>query len=290
MVFPRVDDFIIARKEQCPEYKFRDYLVKTLHLERTDGDVWTYCGKTITVTPSAYLVSNQKAIMSLENIVIDRSRRAHDDDPVTEEERTAYRSAIGSLNYLTLWTRGDLQAAVSLAAQKTTRATVGDLKIVNVIIEEAHKTRDLQLTFRRASCEVAKATIVAWGDSAFANAERREKPMRSCRRPDRETGRGHQRDAVPALHPDGVALGHCEASFDRRWRPSRTLSPRLRRERSGSSRCSRRSSDLDAAPSTSARSKKATSLSLLEYRPTARISPRASARMRDRCRTRDFAS
>ena len=173
VVFPRVDDFIIARKEQCPEYKFRDYLVKTLHLERTDGDVWTYCGKTITVTPSAYLVSNQKAIMSLEDIAIDRSRRAHDDEPVIEEERTAYRSAIGSLNYLTLWTRGDLQAAVSLAAQMTTRAAVGDLKTVNKIIGEARKTRDLQLTFRRATCEVAKATIVAWGDSAFANSARK---------------------------------------------------------------------------------------------------------------------
>ena len=151
--------------------KVRDRLVKTLHLECKDGDVWTYCGKTITVTPLAYLVSNQKAIMSLEDIPLDWKRRSADDDPATEEERTAYRSAVGSLNYLTLWTRGDLQAAVSLAARRTTRATVSDLKIASKIIEEARKTRDLQLTFRRGVCEVAKTTTVAWGDSAFANAE-----------------------------------------------------------------------------------------------------------------------
>ena len=172
-VFTDVDDFIISRMEQCPGFdKVRDHLVKTLHLERKDGDVWTYCGKTIAVTPSAYLVSNQTRRPSCPSRTsIDRARRAHDDDPVTEEERTAYRSAIGSLSYLTLWTRGDLQAAVAPAAQKTTRTTVGDLRIVNKILEEAIKTRDLQLTFRRATCEVAKATIVAWGDSAFANAE-----------------------------------------------------------------------------------------------------------------------
>lgn len=159
-VVRHVDDFIIGRLELCPAFdKVRDQLVKTRHLESKDGDVWIYCGKTITVTPLAYLICNQQATMSLEDIPIDRKRRSSDDDPVTEEERTAHRSATGSLNYLTLWTRGGLQAAVSLSAQRTTRATVNDLKVVNKIIEEARKTRDLQLTFMRGVCEVAKATI-----------------------------------------------------------------------------------------------------------------------------------
>jgi len=146
-------------------------LVRQPQLERKDGSSWVFCGKTICVSPSAFVLSNQKALESFEHVPIAPDRRKLDDSPVTEEERSAYRSAVGSLNYLTLWTRGDFQAAVSFAAQRTTKACVRDLKVINKLIDEVRSTSEVQLTFRRGVVDISTATIVAWGDSGFANAE-----------------------------------------------------------------------------------------------------------------------
>ena len=172
LLFAHVDDFFIARRASHPEFdRVRDSLVKRLHLERKDGDAWVFCGKTITVSPTCFTLSNAKALDSLEHVSISAERRKQDGLAVSEEERTAYRSAVGSLNYLTLWTRGDFQSAVSFAAQRTTKATVADLKVINKLIDDVRASSHVHLVFRRNIVDIPTSTILAWGDSGFANAD-----------------------------------------------------------------------------------------------------------------------
>jgi hypothetical protein len=109
----------------------------------------------------------------LEEVPLDKQRRSMDDAPVTEEGRSAYRSALGLLNYIALCTRGDLQAAVSDAAQKTTRAVIRHIKDLNLCVRTARKTSTPQLVFRRGVVELQSEPldIVSWSDNGFANAD-----------------------------------------------------------------------------------------------------------------------
>ena len=59
----------------------------------------------------------------------------------------------------------------SLAAQRTTKATVRDAIELNKLAQRARESKDLSVTVPRNVVTLSKAILLSWGDAAFANAE-----------------------------------------------------------------------------------------------------------------------
>ena len=82
VLFVHVDDILAATKNGCKQVDDElSALTKKLHLDRRDGDVWTYCGKQIAVSPDSYMVSCPKTIAALEPIPLSRERAREEESP-----------------------------------------------------------------------------------------------------------------------------------------------------------------------------------------------------------------
>jgi hypothetical protein len=91
-------------------------------------------------------------------------------DPLTEPEQRIYMSKVGSLLYLAMHSRPDIQLAVSFCAQYMKAANRGQMLAVNRILSYVAGTPSLGLTFHGGSSTTLMATV----DSSYANhADRR---------------------------------------------------------------------------------------------------------------------
>eukprot|EP00435_Cladocopium_sp_Y103_P012135 s282_g3.t1 len=79
-----------------------------------------------------------------------------------------FRSAIGSLQWMAGTTRPDLAADTSLLQKAHNDLTYGDLQEANAILKYAKATADSHITIRPIPLD--SLILVAYGDSAFANA------------------------------------------------------------------------------------------------------------------------
>ena len=115
--------------------------------------------------------------MAIEKSTIEPARKANQESDLTEDERTTYRSIVGQLLYVSTWTRPDIAAQVSLAAQMTTRAKVQDLIALNKVVQDAKDRADTYVCFRFGLKDVMACTLLAYGYSAFANADNEKIPV-----------------------------------------------------------------------------------------------------------------
>ena len=100
---------------------------------------------------------------------------------MTAEERTSYRSVVGQLMYLQTWTRPDLCTATSLAAQRTEKATISDILNLNKVVKDMQSRPGVKIVFPRSSpSPFGRFTLLAYGDSAFANAEGEKSQCGQC--------------------------------------------------------------------------------------------------------------
>ena len=81
---------------------------------------------------------------------------------------TEFRSGIGSLQWLSSTTRGDVAADVSLVQRPPKELTVADLKEVNSVLRYVKATPDAKIRIVHIPPE--SLVFVAYGDSGFANA------------------------------------------------------------------------------------------------------------------------
>ena len=81
---------------------------------------------------------------------------------------TEFRSGIGSLQWLSSTTRGDVAADVSLIQRPPKELTVADLKEVNSVLRYVKATSEAM--FRVVHVNLDTLVFVAYGDSGFANA------------------------------------------------------------------------------------------------------------------------
>ena len=81
---------------------------------------------------------------------------------------TEFRSGIGSLQWLSSTTRGDVAADVSLVQRPPKELTVADLKEVNSVLRYVKATPDAKI--RIVHIPLESLVFVAYGDSGFANA------------------------------------------------------------------------------------------------------------------------
>ena len=126
------------------------------------------------------MVSCPKTIAALEPIPLSRERAREEESPLTPDELHGYRSLLGTLNFIVTWHRGDLQCAASLCAQRTQRATVQDAKTLNALARDCRSTPDVQVRIPRGKVRLSRGHLVAWGDSAFANAEGEKSQYGNC--------------------------------------------------------------------------------------------------------------
>lgn len=170
IVHTHVDDFLVAHNGNVDVRQRIDRLSERLRMV-SKSFPFEYCGKLIEVTDSQIRVTQSRAALAVEPIVLDESRSKQLDLPITDTERTSYRSVVGQLMWLTTQTRPDLGFVTSAAAQRTTRATVSDIKSLNRAVAIAHEHAGEGIVFRRGVVNMETAAIVAFGDSAFANVE-----------------------------------------------------------------------------------------------------------------------
>ena len=142
---------------------------------------FTYCGKRISQLPSMITVDQWPAAAAVEPITLTKERMKKNEDPLTQEERTSYRSVVGQLMYLQTWTRPDLHTATCLAAQRTEKATVHDIAILNKAVKDMQSRPDVKIAFPRGGPTLlGRYTLLAYGDSAFANAEGEKSQCGQC--------------------------------------------------------------------------------------------------------------
>ena len=81
---------------------------------------------------------------------VEVSRKRDGKEALTSEEVTQLRGIVGALFYL-CFTRPDIQADLTLLAQKITKATVQELRTANALIDRAKRGSSLGLKFPRMS-------------------------------------------------------------------------------------------------------------------------------------------
>ena len=79
-----------------------------------------------------------------------------------------FRSGIGSLQWMSGTTRGDISADTSLLQKSPKELTVGDLLEVNAVLKYVRATKDA--FFRVIPIPFDELLVVSYGDSGFANA------------------------------------------------------------------------------------------------------------------------
>ena len=131
----------------------------------------TYCGKEIKIVGEA---SERKVTLSqngfidgrLQPIQVDAQRREYVDDRVTPDERTDYRSVVGSLQWLATQSRPDVAFEVNQLQKRVGDLRVGDLLRANRCVREVCKHRQ-SLEFQNLGTEVE---VVAFHDAGLYNS------------------------------------------------------------------------------------------------------------------------
>lgn len=131
----------------------------------------TYCGKEIKIKNDGtedFVTLAQKGFIEgrLECIQVSKQRAQSVDDRVNDEERTDYRSVVGSLQWLASQTRPDISFEVNQLQKRIRDLRVGDVLRANKCVKEVLSDR-YELEFRNLGRDVE---IVAFHDASLFNS------------------------------------------------------------------------------------------------------------------------
>ena len=176
MIVIHVDDLMVAG-EKSPE---NDKLVEKLHNKFPFGE-WesvaqkkegiTYCGKEIVVEgeeTNRVIKLRQKGFVEgrLESIPISKERSRETESEVTEDERSDFRSVLGSLQWLSTQSRPDIAYHVNQLQKRVNKLQVKDLQVANVVVRLVKKN-PVELVFRNLGRDVV---AVCWHDASLYNS------------------------------------------------------------------------------------------------------------------------
>ena len=172
LVTTHVDDIMIATNGNRDVEALVQKLQETFPFGEWDevaktGCV-TYCGKQISVEVED---GNQVISVSQSNfcegrlseIVVDKNRRKHLESPVTDQEKSDFRSTLGCLQWLSTQTRLDLCFCTNQLQKRINDLRVKDLLATNQLVREA-KRSEVKLIFRNLGKDTA---IVAFHDAGL---------------------------------------------------------------------------------------------------------------------------
>lgn len=92
-------------------------------------------------------------------------------DPLPSDLVTTYRSIVGQLLCLAVWTRMDLAFDVSSAAHRINQCTFGDIASVDKLVLRAQKNPEVGVRVRLGQSPVWNEKLIAYADNAYANIE-----------------------------------------------------------------------------------------------------------------------
>ena len=167
LISTHVDDLAIASGEQflMEQQKKLNSKYGSIKAQRTP---FTHCGCQYSELPGGgYKIDQQSFVDSLQCQEI--TNTGDNSRPLTAEELTKFRSALGGLLWLTA-TRLDLVADVSILQGRVTKATVGDLLMANSVIRKAKQKQyyGMGLTYRRFSTSTPWRLLAIHDASAAA--------------------------------------------------------------------------------------------------------------------------
>ena len=167
LVSTHVDDLAIASGEQflMEQQKKLNSKYGSIKAQRTP---FTHCGCRYSELPGGgYKVDQQDFVDSLKCQEI--TNTGDNSRPLTAEELTKFRSALGGLLWLTA-TRLDLVADVSILQGRVTKATVGDMLMANSVIRKAKQKQyyGMGLTYKRFSTSTPWRLLTIHDASAAA--------------------------------------------------------------------------------------------------------------------------
>mgnify|MGYP001796156622 CR=1 FL=1 len=135
-----VDDMIWGGTDD-----FKGSIIKKLkeifHFGSEEVESFTYIGINLTQNTDFSIHINQNSyIDSISEIPLSKEQLKFKNKPLSETERTSYRSVVGQLNWISGISRPDISFSVCEASTKFTSATVADIQYVNKIVRKVKNT------------------------------------------------------------------------------------------------------------------------------------------------------
>ena len=129
-----------------------------------------FCGRRFRQNPDFSVdIDVEDNTRLIKHIDVDKSRKAT--EKATEREVTSLRSVVGSLAWVARYARPDLCYRVNCLQRACSRATVGDLRDANRVVDLAKADIDVKLHYEAGVCCWDNVSLVSFSDASFAQEE-----------------------------------------------------------------------------------------------------------------------
>jgi hypothetical protein len=161
-----IDDFLHGGSKQ-----FDEQIMNNLRTHFLAGKLeeknFTYVGIEIVQNADGILLSQNDYIDSMSTVTITPERARQKSEPLTKEELTNYRSAVGSVNWVVQSTRPDVAFDMLMLSMKFQSGVVEDILYLNKVIKKV-KLKD---GFIKYPCIGSPSTwkLCLFSDASFAN-------------------------------------------------------------------------------------------------------------------------
>ena len=165
-----VDDFLIAGDETADEWA----AALSAFYDRFRWSPWEFesykhCGVNIKEESDfSYTLDHASFCEAIDQITIAKDRMDH--EPVTSEELSQLRGALGALQWRAHQTGPHLSARLGQLQSEIARATVQTLRSANKLIRECFQTRYMSVRINQLGIDDPRQVcFVGWSDAAMAN-------------------------------------------------------------------------------------------------------------------------
>ncbi|KAL2885834.1 putative serine threonine protein kinase domain protein [Ceratocystis lukuohia] len=177
-----VDDMLLMSKEVSDTLDAISSLSYTLQL-RDLGPVPSFLGIKVEHLPTALGISQKPKIEKLiEKMNLSQCRGAslpisddnlidQESEPLSESEHERYRSIVGSLLHISLFSRPDISYSVMRLASRTHNPTISCLRALKHCLRYLHRSKDYSLMFRKNPVhDIQASTDSSWGNNVSPHA------------------------------------------------------------------------------------------------------------------------
>ena len=145
MILTQVDDFFLAGKSDFIEAMTKK-IQENLTISKIEKDKFRFNGIDFLKTDKGIEISMKDYAESIEEIK--DIRKAKKEEPLTKIEMKLYRKMTGKINWLADNTRPDLAICALSMSRRNSKATIGDLKMVNHVVKRI-KNKENKVVFTK---------------------------------------------------------------------------------------------------------------------------------------------
>ena len=156
MLTSHVDDLAICGSKKFPD-EMNDGFIKRFKKVSRQTLPFDHCGAEYSRTPEGFMITQKAFTERMKPAAVPAGKK--DDERLTSEEVTDFRSILGALLWLTS-TRLDLVVEVSLLQRRVTVAEVRDIKQANNVLDKAVKYKENGLHYRKFKTPHQRIVVV----------------------------------------------------------------------------------------------------------------------------------